>query len=158
VTFRLFFLGAEQPTHVRLMQDSGIDAMGLSFWSLQKRLPKRKAWLVSERLPSDAHVFLDSGGYSANRAMASIEEWESYAATYRSFVEANIDAVEMVSEFDCLALGAVLQCGDVELAVADEVRRDHRLGRNQAASLSGEVQGAGPHATPHAVHAGGFRR
>lgn len=105
VTFRLFFLGAEQPTHVRLMQASGVDAMGLSFWSLSKRLPKRKAWLVADRLPEDAHVFIDGGGHSANKSMASVSEWEEYAATYRSFVEANIEAVEMVSEFDCLALG-----------------------------------------------------
>ena len=103
MTFSLWFLGAEQPGWRTLLDDCGVDTIATSFWGLSRRLPKRRELKITDW--GFDRVYLDSGGYSANKATMTVGEAEGYAATYRAFVEANIDDLEMVSEFDYLPLG-----------------------------------------------------
>lgn len=103
MTFSLWFLGAEQPGWRTLLDDCGVETIATSFWGLSRRLPKRKELRIEDW--GFDRVYLDSGGFSANKATMTVGEAEGYAATYRAFVEANIDDLEMVSEFDYLALG-----------------------------------------------------
>ena len=105
--FSLYFLGAEQKGWRDLLWHEGVEHMGLSFAQLSRRMPKKKPWLVADNFPEGVNVLLDSGGYSANKQPAKHTqgEWKSYADEYSLFVEGNIDALTIVTEFDCLALG-----------------------------------------------------
>lgn len=102
--FTLFFLGAEQPAWRTMLGDLGVENVGLSYWSVRRRLPKKKSYSMDWGFK---RVFLDSGGYSANKKAGehSQREWMTYSDEYDAFVMDHIDDVEMVSEFDCLALG-----------------------------------------------------
>ena len=98
-------MGLEQPSHSRLLEEQGMTHAGISFWSLKRRLPKTKPYVLADRFPESFTILLDSGGYSANKTPTSVGDLEDYAATYEEFVVKNLDRVSLVTEFDCLALG-----------------------------------------------------
>ena len=107
--FTLFYGGAEQPGWQRMLHESGA-AMMVSYKGLERRLPKNKPYTLATRFPEGARIFLDSGAHAFNKAKpgtVSQEEIVSYAARYEAFVETNVDAVELVSEFDSRAMGLV---------------------------------------------------
>lgn len=106
MTFRVIFSGVEQASHRKVLEAEGETDVGLSFYGLRRKgLPKTKPYLLSERMPESFDIFLDSGGYTANKTAASVADWEEYAAAYEQFVVLNIDRLSLVTEFDCLALG-----------------------------------------------------
>jgi len=105
VAFNLYFAGIEQGTQRNLLEAVGETHGALSFWGLKRRLPKTKPYRLEDRFPSTFEIFLDSGGYSANKTPGTVEELEEYAAVYQAFVADNIDRAALVTEFDCLALG-----------------------------------------------------
>lgn len=105
MTFQLFMMGGEQAGWQRLLLDQGATNLGISYWGLKRRMAKTKPYLFVEKIDPKFSVFVDSGGYSANKTAATVSEWEEYAEGYKRFVEANVNELEMVTEFDCLALG-----------------------------------------------------
>lgn len=102
----IVYMGAEVPGWYKLLTSQGVENLGVSYNGLRKRLPKTKEYVLSEHLP-EGRVFLDSGGFTANKDPGShtLSEWRDYNEEYITFVEKNIDALFTVSEFDCLALG-----------------------------------------------------
>lgn len=105
-TFRLFFMGGEQAGMRATLRDEGVTNLGVSFAGLERRMPKKRRKVAIEDWGFE-HVFLDSGGHSANSnpGKRTVGEWEDYAAAYQAFIEENIDGLSMVTEFDCAVLG-----------------------------------------------------
>jgi hypothetical protein len=97
-------LGAEQAGWRSLLADNGITHVGMSYWSWRKRLPKKGVDIESYGFDS---VLLESGGYQANSKPEQMSQggWREYAEEYIAFVLEHIDDLQLVSEFDCLALG-----------------------------------------------------
>lgn len=107
-TFDLFFMGGEIPGWKKLLIEQGVQTIGLSFPGIERRAPKTKPYLLAEKFPDPSvRLFLDSGGHLANKGWAtkSPAEWQAYADRYWAFVEANIDRVSLVTEFDAKGLG-----------------------------------------------------
>lgn len=99
--FDLYFAGGEAPSLRRRVIESGARKLSISFWSLRPRLPKTKNYLISEKLPDDVQVVIDSGGFSANKSDKEFDPVE-YLESYTDFVANNIDRVDFVTEFDYL--------------------------------------------------------
>jgi hypothetical protein len=102
----IVYMGAEVPGWYKLLSSQGVENFGVSYNGLRKRLPKTKEYRLSEHLP-EGRIFLDSGGFTANKEPDShtLSEWREYNEEYITFVEKNIDAIDTICEFDCLALG-----------------------------------------------------
>ncbi|MEV4454431.1 hypothetical protein [Microbispora sp. NPDC049633] len=81
--------------------------VGLSFVGLLRRTKLTRPWLIADKFPAGQRIFLDSGGYTVNGSPDKYgrTEIEELADKYRRFVEANLDAVEMVSELDAVGMG-----------------------------------------------------
>ena len=105
---KLYFAGAEIPSHRNLLAEVEERNVAFSFMGLRRRVKHPSNWVVAAKFPKDASVFLDSGAYTVNR-----DEAEGYTQAqlreisddYQAFVASNIDRLDMVSEFDVLALG-----------------------------------------------------
>lgn len=106
MSFHLYMLGGEQPSWVTQLVDAGVTRVGLSYWSLSRRVNAEKVD-VAKRFSAVEDVLLESGGYQANAdpKRMTVGEWEAYARGYEAFVERNIEALTMVTELDCPALG-----------------------------------------------------
>lgn len=106
-SIKLYFGGAELGGWRDLLLSEGVTHVSMSFVGLSRRNKLTKPWLVSEKFDSSQTVFLDSGAYSVNKdpAKYSKEEIQELADKYMAFAYANIDSLEMVSEFDALPLG-----------------------------------------------------
>jgi hypothetical protein len=104
VSFHLYYLGAEQAAWRSLLRDMGVENVGLSYYAVRKRLPKKKAYSMDWGFSS---VFLDSGGFTANKDAGKLTqgEWREYGRGYADFAQEHIHEIDIVSEFDCLALG-----------------------------------------------------
>lgn len=105
MSFTCFFLGLEQSSLRRKLLDAGVKNGGFSYWSVRNRLSKKKPVLLGEW--GFERIFLDSGGYSANKdpSKHTAREWAEYGTAYADFAMDHLDDLEMISEFDCLALG-----------------------------------------------------
>lgn len=95
---KIYLLGAEQPTNARLMREGNAKHVGLSFHSLLPRIPKKKEWLVAERI-HDAQVYLASGGYNFAKK-AGPADCVSFVAKFEDFVENNQYSLSLVTEYD----------------------------------------------------------
>jgi hypothetical protein len=104
VSLRLYLNGGEVAAHAKLLRENDWTNIGVSFWHLYPRLPKKVPWTVSERL-SGASVLLDSGGSAADKAGKTQGELHEYAEALQEFTFANADALDLIIEFDCLSLG-----------------------------------------------------
>jgi hypothetical protein len=106
---RLYFGGAEMGSHRRLLDEQGVRNVALSYMGLRERNQMKKPWLISEQkvpFPSYMSVFLDSGTHKINnKPDVEPDEIEELAEHYRDFVNANLERVDMVSEFDAIAMG-----------------------------------------------------
>jgi hypothetical protein len=104
----IYFGGAEIPGHRNLLSSAGVEAMALSYMGLRRRVKFARPWIIAEKFPASADVFLDSGAHTVNKAdedKYSQAELLDIAAHYREFVAQNIDRLAMVSEFDAIPLG-----------------------------------------------------
>lgn len=101
--FSIYYLGSEQTTWRNMLHTAGVRNVGLSYWAVRKRLPKKR-YAMDWGFDS---VFLDSGGFSANKEPTKFtaREWRAYGDEYAEFALDHLDDVGMVSEFDCLVLG-----------------------------------------------------
>lgn len=98
--FALFFGGAEEPGWRRLLVESGVGHITLSYRHLHRRLPKTKPWLLEEKVPAGVEVFLDSAAFNAHKD--DREHALDLMGAYTDFVEANIDRITFFSEYDAL--------------------------------------------------------
>lgn len=102
----LYYLGAEQVGWRTVLADNGIENVGLSYWSLRKRMPRRGISFESWEFGS---ILLESGGYQANNLapdkQLSQREWREYGEEYSTFVLEHQQELDLFTEFDCLALG-----------------------------------------------------
>jgi hypothetical protein len=103
---RLFFGGAEIGSHRTLLDEADVRNVSMSYMGLRRRVKFARPWLIKDKFPQYVSVFLDSGAYTVN-ADESIEtaEIEEINEHYQDFVNANLDRVDMVSEFDAMAMG-----------------------------------------------------
>lgn len=103
---KLYFGGAEIPSHRKLLTEAGVTTLSLSYVGLSRRVKFARPWLISEHFEEGQDVFLDSGAFSVNRNKAiTRDEAEQIARGYEEFLALNIDAVSMFSEFDAQILG-----------------------------------------------------
>lgn len=104
----IYMGGAEIPGWRTLLEERGVEHVAMSYMGLRRRQKFTKPWLASEKFPDFQKIFLDSGAYTVNKADAdaySQGALKEIAAHYMSFVQDNIERLEMVSEFDALPLG-----------------------------------------------------
>lgn len=108
---KLFFGGGESGEWRPFLAQEGVKYVSMSYVGLTKRLKLVRPWLIADHFPDDTHVLLDSGAFTFNRPPKegedplSEEDAMEMATNYMRFVEANIDRVDAVTEFDCMALG-----------------------------------------------------
>jgi hypothetical protein len=103
----LYLGGTEIPSHRNLLAEMGAPAVSLSYMGLRRRTKFVRPWSIADKYPETQKVFLDSGAYTVNKNHDDYEPEDllAIAEHYRSLVESNIDALDMVSEFDAVALG-----------------------------------------------------
>jgi hypothetical protein len=103
---RLYFGGAEIGSHRNLLDEAGVQHVAMSYMGLRRRVKFSRPWMIKDKFPSYMSVFLDSGAYTVN-ADDSIEsaEIEEINEHYVDFVNANLDRVDLVSEFDAMTMG-----------------------------------------------------
>jgi hypothetical protein len=99
---RLYFGGAEQKGWRELLYANGVRDTSLSFVGLLGRTTKPERFNLGTELPEDTNIFVDSGGYSYNKEDSSYSVADVYGISvkYERFIEANVDRIEMFSEFD----------------------------------------------------------
>ena len=104
---RLYFGGAEIGSHRSILEEQDIRNVSMSYMGLRRRVKFSRPWLIKDKFPDSMSLFLDSGAYTLNVAdeERTEDEIEEIFEHYVDFVNANIDRVEMVSEFDVLTMG-----------------------------------------------------
>lgn len=102
--------GAEIPGWRTLLHERGVRHMAMSYVGLARRTKFARPWLVAEKFPAETSVFLDSGAHTANKSQdQDVDELVSLTDRYMTFVEANVSTVDVVTEFDALALPAEIR-------------------------------------------------
>lgn len=103
---RLYFGGGEIGSHRALLDEAGVQHISMSYMGLRRRVKFSRPWLIEDKFPSYVSVFLDSGAYTINAdedtETSDVEEINEH---YQDFVNANIDRVDLVSEFDAMIMG-----------------------------------------------------
>ena len=103
---KLYFGGAEVPSHKKTLEENGVNFVYLSYMGLRRRVKFKRPWLLGEKFPEHVHVLLDSGAYTVNRGVGDIDTpLVDIATGYMDFVSKNADRVDAFTEFDALALG-----------------------------------------------------
>lgn len=104
---QLYYSGAEVPSWKKVLLEEGVEHVSLSYMGLRRRTKFVRPWRIADKFDASQKVFLDSGAYTVNTDDEKYTQGElkDIAAHYMSFVGDNIDDLEFVSEFDCLALG-----------------------------------------------------
>lgn len=100
---RLYFGGAEISAWRKLLAEQNIQNVSMSYIGLRRRSTPSLKGLF----PDFQSVFLDSGAYTYNKRKEEFEFEDvlETAAQYMDFVKANIQYVDLVSEFDAVQLG-----------------------------------------------------
>jgi hypothetical protein len=97
----LYFQGGETSDHRKRLVAGGVKNIALSYWGLQKRIKEPINWRIKDKFPDDVSILLDSGAFSASKKVDyTDDDWINYIDGYMDFVEANIDRISMVTEFD----------------------------------------------------------
>lgn len=114
---RLYFAGYEVPSHRNILAEIGAQDVALSYMGLRRKIQFARPWIISEkveranlkanRAENEVNIFLDSGAYTVNKNPLdyTVGDLKDISAHYQEFVTQNVDTVEMVSEFDSMALG-----------------------------------------------------
>lgn len=103
---KLVYLGSEVPSHRKILAESGIKYVGLSFMGLKRRVKHTGNWFACEKYQPGTHVYLDSGTYSLQRGEELTDvRLRELAAEYYDFASDNIKDLEVVAEFDAQILG-----------------------------------------------------
>lgn len=108
---KYYFAGSEIKSWRELLIENNVPSVALSFVGLSRRRKLLDNWSVSSNYPRSQEVFLDSGAYTLNNSgNYDVDDAAKLANNYMEFVEANIDRVELVSEFDAQVLGYAKIC------------------------------------------------
>jgi hypothetical protein len=105
---KLYFGGAEVPSHKKTLEENGVTHVYLSYMGLRRRVKFKRPWLIKDKFPEHTHVLLESGTYTVNRGVGDQLESSALvdlATAYMDFVSKNADRVDAFTEFDALALG-----------------------------------------------------
>jgi hypothetical protein len=104
---RLYFGGAEIPTHRKWLEAAGIKDVYLSYIGLSRRVKFARPWIIDEKFPKSMNIMLDAGAYSVNKEGAEhdLDELAAIATGYESFVALNHERLDSFTEFDALPLG-----------------------------------------------------
>lgn len=87
----IVYLGAEVPSNRGILEESGVNHVGFSFWRAYKRgLPKTKAYLLSEHFPDSMSIYVYSGHPKDE------EIPKEYEDLYCDFVDANLSRLAFV--------------------------------------------------------------
>lgn len=103
----LFFGGCEQGAWRDRLYAGGVRHMSLSFLGLRRRVKRLDRWLLADKFPENAIIYLDSGTHTLNKpgAQVTAAEAEELEQEYRAFVEDNLYRLEFAAEFDANVLG-----------------------------------------------------
>jgi hypothetical protein len=94
---KLIYLGAEVPSNRTLLETTGANHVGVSFWRLQKRgLPKRNAYLLKNYFKDSFYIYVYPG--IPQDVVLSPEELQEFAAEYEEFIANNMDRLNVFSE------------------------------------------------------------
>lgn len=104
---KLYFAGAEIPSHRKVLTTVEAKNAALSFMGLRRRIKHPENWLLADKFPEGMGLLLDSGAYTVNKdPMAYTQaDLKALAEDYKAFVLANVDRVDTFIEFDAMALG-----------------------------------------------------
>jgi hypothetical protein len=105
---KLYFGGAEVPSHKKTLEQNGVSHVYLSYMGLRRRVKFKRPWLLAEKFPASTHVLLDSGAYTVNRGVddeLASSDLVDIATGYMDFVAKNHERVDAFTEFDALPLG-----------------------------------------------------
>ena len=104
---RLFFAGAEVPSHRKVLTEVQAPSVALSYMGLRRRVKFSRPWLLNEKFPQGVEILVDSGAYTVNREAERYtqRELKEIAVAYEEFIVQNIDRLDAFTEFDALALG-----------------------------------------------------
>jgi hypothetical protein len=103
---RLYFGGGEIGSHRTLLAEQDVRHISMSYMGLRRRVKFHRPWLVKDKFEPQVSVFLDSGTYTINGENELPEsEIEEIWDHYQDFVNANLDRIDLVSEFDAMTMG-----------------------------------------------------
>lgn len=106
---KLYFGGSHLPTYRNLIKETGTPWSSLSYLGLRKRTNFNNPWNISKYFPEEHSLFVDSGCQVLNSAKEqkyTNEELREIADHYYGWVAANINEIEIYTEFDALQLGS----------------------------------------------------
>src|SRR5580692_1584469 len=99
---KLYFGGAEVPSHKKTLEENGVTHVYLSYMGLRRRVKFKRPWLIADKFPEHTHVLLESGTYTVNRGVNQDQELPALvdlATAYMDFVSKNADRVDAFTEF-----------------------------------------------------------
>lgn len=104
---KLYFAGAEIPSHRKVLTTVEAKNAALSFMGLRRRIKHPENWHLAEKFPEGLGLLLDSGAFTVNKDPMAYTQGDlrGIAEDYKAFVEANVERVDRFIEFDALALG-----------------------------------------------------
>lgn len=104
---RLFFAGSEIPSHRKVLRELEVTDVALSFVGLTRKVKRLDKWRLEDKFPRGVNILLDSGAYSINKEGSKFTDDDAMllADNYMAYVEANVDRVDAVTDFDVLAFG-----------------------------------------------------
>lgn len=104
----MFYGGGEINAFGELLETMGVRTIAVSYMGLRRRIKHLDKVNLADRFEEGTRILLDSGCHSINNSpdkQYSDDELRRIADEYYSFVERNIDAIEVYTEFDALQLG-----------------------------------------------------
>jgi hypothetical protein len=104
---KLYFAGAEIPSHRKVLTTVEADNAALSFMGLRRRIKHPENWHLADKFPEGMGLLLDSGAFTVNKdPMAYTQgDLKEISESYRQFVQDNVERVDAFIEFDAMALG-----------------------------------------------------
>lgn len=101
--FALYMLGAESPHWRKLLTDNGARHVGINFKSLLPRMNKAQVWSVAEHFDAATEILVDGGSHGAQ----TVDDFDhdAHALMYQHWVEANIERISLVVEYDAPVMG-----------------------------------------------------
>lgn len=123
---KYYFGGSEIKSWRDLLIAQHVPTVSLSYVGLRRRhKSSTDKWKISSNYPKFQRIFLDSGAYTLNREGSDYtkEQATELLENYISFLLENIDAIEMVSEFDAQVLGQKA-LKDLRVNAYDEIPPD----------------------------------
>jgi hypothetical protein len=100
----IVFLGGEVPSHRKLLQESGVNHIGVNYYRLVKRgLPITKDYLLDEKFAEDVKVYVTCK--VSNEKDITKEELTELDADFEDWLALNNERIELGIEFNSESLG-----------------------------------------------------